>query len=99
MQVITNIYTHSHTHTHTYRTVTTSGATNHKTHGSDHTADFESRNRFICANHMRAEPWGPVRTDHGSSTIRCTPSYYKNYLETAKGLCEAFKQAMASWAA
>ncbi len=24
---------------------------------------------------MRAEPWGLVRTDHGSSTIRCTPSY------------------------
>ncbi len=23
---------------------------------------------------MRAEPWGLVRTDHGSSTIRCTPS-------------------------
>ncbi len=24
---------------------------------------------------MRAEPWGLVRTDHGSSTIRCTPNY------------------------
>ncbi len=24
---------------------------------------------------MRAEPWGLVRTDHGSSTIRCTPTY------------------------
>ncbi len=23
---------------------------------------------------MRAEPWGLVRTDHGSSTIRCTPN-------------------------
>ncbi len=23
---------------------------------------------------MRAEPWGLVCTDHGSSTIRCTPS-------------------------
>ncbi len=22
---------------------------------------------------MRAEPWGLVRTDHGLSTIRCTP--------------------------
>ncbi len=23
---------------------------------------------------MRAEPWGLVRTDHGSSTIHCIPS-------------------------
>ncbi len=25
---------------------------------------------------MRAEPWGLVRTDHGSSMIRCTPNLY-----------------------
>ncbi len=27
---------------------------------------------------MRAEPWGLVRTDHGSSTIRCTPNNYND---------------------
>ncbi len=25
---------------------------------------------------MRAEPWGLVHTDHGSSMIRCTPTNY-----------------------
>ncbi len=97
-QISTHTLTHTHTHTHTHTEplllvvqritkLTVRIILRILSHG------IGSFARITCV------PWGLVRTDHGSSTIRCTHSYYKNYLETAKGLCEAFKQAMASWAA
>ncbi len=34
---------------------------------------------------MRAEPWGLVSMDHGSSTIRCTPTNHTEAARNASG--------------